>query len=126
MSYRRVIPRDLFNESKLLKCLGQLALLLHEGRGVRWPLELIHAGGPFEIERDDENNALYCDNARLYLGNEEDIPLLLPYNDRSPYPLEAIVEVAGVLRVFDDAGELSEEFSAWLDDRCDALKLPEV
>jgi hypothetical protein len=31
IEYNRVIPRDLFNESKLLKCFGQLALLMHDG-----------------------------------------------------------------------------------------------
>ena len=29
MSYTRETPRDLFNESKLLKCLGQLSLIIH-------------------------------------------------------------------------------------------------
>lgn len=29
--YQRVLPRDLFNESKLLKCIGQLVLLIHDG-----------------------------------------------------------------------------------------------
>ena len=28
MSYARVIPRDLFNEANLLKCLGKVALIL--------------------------------------------------------------------------------------------------
>ena len=32
MTYRRVLPRDLFNEAKLLKCLGQLALIIHDGQ----------------------------------------------------------------------------------------------
>lgn len=31
-SYRRVLPRDLFNEAKLLKCLGQLSLMIHDGK----------------------------------------------------------------------------------------------
>ncbi len=29
-NYQRVIPRDFFNESKLLKCMGFLALKIHE------------------------------------------------------------------------------------------------
>lgn len=38
-TYQRVLPRDLFNEAKLLKCLGQLSLLVYEGR---LPLLLQH------------------------------------------------------------------------------------
>lgn len=30
--YQRVIPRDLFNEAKLLKCLGRLSLFIHDGK----------------------------------------------------------------------------------------------
>lgn len=30
--YQRVIPRDLFNEAKLLKSLGQLCLMIHDGK----------------------------------------------------------------------------------------------
>ena len=28
--YKRVLPRDLFNEAKLLKCLGRLCLLIED------------------------------------------------------------------------------------------------
>ena len=28
--YTRVLPRDLFNEAKLMKCMGLLTLLIHD------------------------------------------------------------------------------------------------
>lgn len=34
MTYFRVIPRDFFNESKLLKCLGQFELWAIERRSI--------------------------------------------------------------------------------------------
>lgn len=30
MTYQREIPRDLFNEANLLKCLGQISLIAHD------------------------------------------------------------------------------------------------
>lgn len=35
MTYLRVIPRDLFNEAKLLKCLGKLYLEAEKSGGAR-------------------------------------------------------------------------------------------
>ncbi len=44
--YTRVIPRDLFNEAKLLKCIGRLVLLIHDGDHNNISFE--HDGEPFE------------------------------------------------------------------------------
>ena len=38
--YERVIPRDLFNEAKLLKCVGLLVLKIHDGEN---PANVYHA-----------------------------------------------------------------------------------
>ncbi len=111
MAYRRVIPRDLFNEGKLLKCLGQLALIVHEGQGVRWPLRLVHECPEegFRIEQDPDDGSLYCDNLSLYLG-EGEILLSSAYSSKRTYQL---LFVYGW--VLTDEGELTEEFTAWLD-----------
>lgn len=57
MSYTRVLPRDLFNEAKLLKCLGQLALNIHDG--CAGSLEVKHTGAPFHIKQDPSDGSFY-------------------------------------------------------------------
>jgi hypothetical protein len=116
MSYDRVIPRDLFNEAKLLKCLGQLALLLHDGVDVHWPLVLTHehpAVG-FNTEQDSASGDLFCSNLTLTLQGRK-IPLVLPYNSRDVYPLLCNDEEDVQRCVFDEEGHLSAEFMQWLD-----------
>lgn len=118
MPYQRVIPRDLFNESKLLKCLGRLALILHEGFGVRWPLALEHENPEdgFVIDQCPDDGSLFCDNLVLTLG-ERRIRLASPLNSKEPYPLFFIDPEDGVVSVFNDDGTFSDEFTGWLDAR---------
>jgi hypothetical protein len=111
--YHRVIPRDLFNESKLLKCLGQLALIAHDGldrNRNRLPdsLRIVHDGEAFEIEQDPSDGAIFCPAIRAYLG---DVPLSLrcSLNNRQPYPITCTVDDEEA-SVFNDDGTLSNEF----------------
>jgi len=116
MSYTRVIPRDLFNEAKLLKCLGQLALLITDGLGVPRGLTLDHdifgdrAG--FQIEQDQTDGSIYCANMELnYQGRL--IGLRSPLNSRDAFPLQFIRgDESG--SVFDDKGKLSHDFVSML------------
>lgn len=116
MSYTRVLPRDLFNESKLLKCLGQLSLLIHEGKGIRWPLELRHTDYPcegFDIEQNQDDGGLFCRNLWLYVG-ESPVRLYSAYNSKYPYPLYfECGDESGA--VFKDNGQLHADFTVWLD-----------
>ena len=110
MAYSRVIPRDLFNESKLLKCLGGLALLLHDHEG-RGPLSLEHEDPEtgFVIEQDEASGDLYCTNLTLYLHGEQAIAIWLNYNSKQPYPLYC--DGAGnYYAILDDSGEFSPGF----------------
>lgn len=115
MSYMRVIPRDLFNEAKLLKCLGQLALIIHDGVGVPRGLALTHddaeAAG-FQIEQDQGTGALYCVNLELTLKGQL-IALHSPYNSKAAYPLQFILD-DNEGAVFADDGTLSDEFRQML------------
>ena len=117
MSYRREIPRDLFNEAKLLKCLGQLSLMIEDGFTHRWPLRLDYTGGgPFVIEQDPSDGGLYCFNVRLFCG-EREIPLKTGLNSRDPYPL-IFEDEAGAgdwQQVFWDDGKLRPWFMGFLD-----------
>lgn len=119
MTYRRVLPRDLFNEAKLLKCYGQLSLLIHDGKVAGLPLELEHSAGVFPefvIEQDGLRGHLLCSNLSLRLavsGNRTTgITLGLPVNIRGAYPLVCVTPAETEIEVFNDDGSLSEEFLA--------------
>lgn len=109
MSYNRTIPRDLFNEAKLLKCLGQLSLLIHDE--MARPLSIDHDETEFPgflIEQRDSDGALYCSNLQVFCKGRL-IGLWSPYNRKDAYPLTfSLDDEEG--DVFTDEGELSEEF----------------
>ncbi len=111
MSYLRVIPRDLFNEAKLLKCLGRLALILHDGVGVPRGLTIQHDDTEtkgFQIEQDESTGALYCANLECTFRHRL-IGLHAPYNSKDAYPLKFILgDEEG--DVFTVGGTLSSEF----------------
>jgi hypothetical protein len=80
MSYTRVLPRDLFNESKLLKCLGQLALNVHDG--CAGSLEVKHTGAPFHIKQDPSDGSFYEAGIEWYCWIPVPPPKLLGSLDR--------------------------------------------
>ena len=107
--YRRVIPRDLFNEAKLLKCMGQLALLIHDGVGVPRGLELVHddsVNQGFVIEQDDSDGSLFVSNLTLRFKGRV-IVLKSPYNSRDCYPLWYGPDDE---QVFNDDGSFATDF----------------
>ena len=127
MTYQRVIPRDLFNEAKLLKCLGQLSLIIHDGIDKdRWSvpagLKLEHVPGiqchGFHIVQDENDGSLSCSNLDLTMDGDR-INLSTPYNSRESYPLQFFFEAGGFDYiegpVFNDEGKISAEFTELLD-----------
>lgn len=61
--YKRVLPRDLFNEAKLLKCMGRLCLLIHD--------DMI----PVKMEKIEDFNCSWtiglCDDGYLIIKDLE-------------------------------------------------------
>ncbi len=86
MMYQRVIPRDLFNESKLLKCLGQLALLIHEGRAPA-VLTAEHEGDEFRIDQRPGCAGLYVASGLRFKVRSLVLELYTTYNCKEPFPL---------------------------------------
>lgn len=108
MNYRREIPRDLFNEAKLLKCVGRLILLIHnndipEG----FEMSFKHNGKPFKIGlmRD---GSLTVDNVQISVNG---IPCVFKttYNSKSNFPFYLEYELTDY-PVFTDKGEFDEEY----------------
>ena len=122
MSYDRVIPRDLFNEAKLLKCLAQLVLLIHDGRdkdGKPTPSTLTASHNKemserFLIELEPQLNGLYSPNMTI-LNNGERLTLYTNYNDKGIYPLLMFTDEYEEIEVFHDDGTLTDEFREQLD-----------
>ena len=88
MSYRREIPRDFFNEANLLKCLGQLSLIIHdrEYRNIKFVTTSSPSSG-FNIHQDADGS-LFCSNWILCIDDKL-INLYRPLNSREEWPLYA-------------------------------------
>ena len=112
--YERVVPRDLFNESKLLKCLGRLALLIHKGlEPIPDGLSFENSGGAFKI---DQNlcGSLYVVSGIVFKCHGVVLDFHSAYNNQSNYPLFLVAEDEGEIEVFDDSGEFTEEFFLYI------------
>ena len=103
--YTRVSPRDLFNEGKLLKCLGQLALLIHDNKlqGITFS----DSGQAFKIGLHDAGYLTTTagiqfekDGQAIWLGT--------PYNSKAAYPLVFMVDWEEI-QVFDESGAFTDE-----------------
>jgi hypothetical protein len=109
--YLRVIPRDFFNEAKLLKCLGMMALkILDNQQGISNYIfdEFDHE--PFDIQQTIDGD-IYVTNYYVYIKKtKEVIELYSTLNSRKVNPLCFVDEENSLTEVFDDAGQFSDEF----------------
>jgi hypothetical protein len=102
-NYQRTLPRDLFNESKLLKGLGRLSLLIHDGLT---PLDLKqeYDNKPFIICQDLDGNLRVLNY--LVFNKSRPIDLFSKYNSKHNYTLYAMTNNDREERlVFDEAGK---------------------
>jgi hypothetical protein len=104
--YTRIIPRDLFNEAKLLKCLGRLALLVHDGL----PLEIDYDPDGFAINQRSSDGGLYVEN--MTFSAKFPLELYSAYNSKMNYPL--LCQAEEEIFVFDEDGNLTEEFKKFI------------
>ncbi len=108
MSYIRVLPRDLFNEAKLLKCLGILALKIHDGNlGPMLRFDHEHPNLGFIIDQTIDGDT-YVRNLFFFI-NDQRIELFSPLNSREVNPLYAVYDEE-MYSVFDDDGNFNIEF----------------
>jgi len=111
MTYQREIPRDLFNEASLLKCLGRIYINLETAELPDVKLE--HDGGAFDIQQDFGSGRLYVTNMQLKLGDTA-FRLERATNSREPWPLYLVDEDDNDIDVFNADGSFSEELKAFL------------
>lgn len=104
--YERVLPRDAFNESNLLKCIGKLTLIIHNQAAPQWTFE--HDGKPFDIQQDQSDGSLYVANI-TFRWHGKPVRVYRPLNAREPWPLVAEPDKNGEpFIVFTDHGELEQ------------------
>lgn len=119
MSYRRVVPRDLFNESKLLKCLGQLSVAILDNKLGEYKTvdELEDEDEGFKIEKNEDGD-IYCTNYHVFakLGKNDVTELFLRtrLNSKEPYPLICETIFNELIEVFNDDGTFSKVFLGYL------------
>ena len=109
MNYTRVIPRDFFNEAKLLKCLGQLSLKVLDGKTpTGLDIAFDDSGEAFSIVQDDSDGSIYVANYPITI-NDYQVWFKTPLNSKDAYPLFCEWEYENYT-VFNDKGEFTEEF----------------
>lgn len=107
--YHRIIPRDFFNEAKLLKCMGllQLKIIDHQlPRGL--DIKIDERGEPFEICLNEDHCRLLVKNYPTTINNVV-VDFQTAYNSKRPYPFYCLVGDEEI-EVFDDKGNFTEDF----------------
>ena len=106
MSYIRVIPRDFFNESKLLKCMGRVTILSEVTPEI--DIEVEERNEPFDIQLNELWGKLEVVNYPVTVNGER-IKMGTEYNSKDNYPLILMYGNEEV-RVLDEAGDFTEDF----------------
>lgn len=87
VTYKRVLPRDLFNESKLLKVLGYLSLWIEDRRpwmdGVSYVYDTFQTDN-FICGQDQSDGSFFCKNIKFFvaLDTELEIKVIQEIGDR--------------------------------------------
>jgi hypothetical protein len=112
IEYTRVLPRDLFNEAKLLKCIGRLCLLIHDNL-TPVPMSFEDSFDPWEGFQVAllEEGALTILNIEIKIKGK---PFLFKttYNSKANFPLYLQYEYVDY-PVFDTDGNFDPEFVAF-------------
>lgn len=106
IDYQRVIPRDFFNEAKLLKCMGRMALLIHDELAPKNCKIIEISDAPLIGLSYD--GALAVVNYPLFISGIE-YHIRTTYNSKGNYPAHVMHEDVEV-EIFDDDGSFTQEF----------------
>ncbi len=102
MSYLRVLPRDAFNEAKLLKCVGKLTLLIEDAMLPGWTYD--YDGAPFNVCQDESDGSISVANLTFY-KNADRVHVYTPMNCKRTWPACASGEDFDGDFVFDETGK---------------------
>lgn len=117
MSYVRVIPRDLFNEADLLKCLGHLYILLETNPSkAKFDVDDLPV---FDIQQDENDGSIYVANLPFSADGRK-IHLSRPLNARARWPLYLSLPDDPdfeAIRVFEENGVFTEDMLNFINAR---------
>lgn len=116
MGYQRTLPRDLFNEANLLKCLGRLWMLLEDYAPPGFQMVFDWPNRGFQIEQDPSDGSIYCTNIKVRNGAGKWVTPFRPLNSRDQWPLY-IQDGDDEIQVFEEDGGLAcltDEFLEWV------------
>jgi len=78
LKYKRVLPRDLFNESKLLKVIGHLTMWIEDGfdwmDGVSYVYD-DQASDQFICGQDQSDGSFFCQNIKFYVALDVELKI---------------------------------------------------
>lgn len=83
MSYKRVLPRDAFNEAKLLKCIGKLILMIEDGDLPAWHYH--YDGESFNVVQDPSDGSIFVENITFW-RNKKQVHVFTPLNSKEAWP----------------------------------------
>ena len=88
LTYKRVLPRDLFNESKLLKVLGFLTMWIEDQmdfmEGVSYIYDTSQTSN-FICGQDQSDGAFFCKNVKFYLALDVELEILVYQDKLDPF-----------------------------------------
>lgn len=105
---KRVLPRDAFNDANLLKCIGQLTMLIEDGAHEVSGLRFEYDGEPFDIRQDASDGSTYVANLSFYLGRHL-VLMRRPLNSRDAWPL-LMIHNGEEYYVFSEQGAIMPAF----------------
>lgn len=112
--YNRVLPRDLFNEAKLLKCIGHLIIMIQENRepaSCKMSYSDLLIPDRFDVALLPEGS-LVIQNLGIAVNRKPYI-FKTTYNSKANFPLFVQHKDADY-RVFDEEGKWDSEFHEFL------------
>lgn len=116
-NYRRVLPRDLFNEANLLKNYARLWILLNESNQIIGQI-LEHSADTFDIQQNESSGGLTIANLTFVVKGETYV-LERPLNSREEWSLMVSSCHSRIdfeeISVFDDSGNFSNEMRKLLE-----------
>lgn len=115
MSYIRVIPRDLFNEGDLLKCIGQLYIETAKYPHVEIFQHDDEMNAGFRIEQNPDDGSIFVSNIVIYVTGRA-MAHYRPLNSREKYPLYLVSMESDIeIKVFNNDGSLTAEMIAFIE-----------
>ncbi len=117
MTYHRVAPRDIFNEANFMKCLGRLALLIHDRQieGITFDDErYAEVGLSFLI--NNNSGGLVCREKMFHASSRDEwLNIERPLNSREAWSIYVEKDYESI-PIFADDGNPTGEFIAYLND----------